>query len=215
MDFKRLHILCEGKTEKTFCDNILKPFLYNNNIIVSSSDNNGIEKWNNLKLKIEKKLKEDQSCIVSIFFDYYGITNKHQFPNWPSNKNSNDIYKKVNTIEIEMKNDLNMNINNRFIPYLQLHEFESLLFQDTTYFQNIFEDSNLDLQKLHNVFIQFPNPELINDNKTTSPSHRIQEIAKGFNKVIHGIRLAEEIGIQNMRNKCKHFNDWITKLENI
>ncbi len=59
------------------------------------------------------------------------------------------------------------------------------------------------------------NPELINDKRDTSPSHRILSLIPEYQKVSSGSLLADLISIDILRAKCKHFNDWLTKLESI
>ncbi|NQX81521.1 MAG: DUF4276 family protein [Flavobacteriaceae bacterium] len=68
-----------------------------------------------------------------------------------------------------------------------------------------------------NILDKFPNPELINNSKAIKPSRRLGEVLlkTKYNKVIHGVLLAEEIGLDRMRAKNKGFNDWISKLEKI
>ena len=63
----------------------------------------------------------------------------------------------------------------------------------------------------------FKSPEEINQGTKTAPSKSIlQELPRYQSlKVIAGVQIAQEIGITAMRQKCPHFNDWITRLESI
>jgi hypothetical protein len=61
----------------------------------------------------------------------------------------------------------------------------------------------------------FPNPELINDTPNNAPSYRLKPLINGYNKIVYGAILAESIGIQQIRNKCPRFNQWLTHLENL
>ena len=56
------------------------------------------------------------------------------------------------------------------------------------------------------------NPEELNDGQATAPSKRILKQYTGYEKVDDGFLLAQEIGIEQMRKSCPHFNDWVTKL---
>ncbi|MCG9911486.1 MAG: DUF4276 family protein [Flavobacteriales bacterium] len=53
---------------------------------------------------------------------------------------------------------------------------------------------------------------MINDNPTTSPSHRLSRIVKGYNKVVYGDILAEAIGLHRIRQKSPRFNAWVGRL---
>jgi hypothetical protein len=69
--------------------------------------------------------------------------------------------------------------------YIQLHEFEGLLFNEVEIFrQQIPPDDLIGIAELEQVFAKFDNPEMINDNKDTSPSHRLERIIKGYKKVV-------------------------------
>lgn len=62
---------------------------------------------------------------------------------------------------------------------------------------------------------RFDSPELIDDGETTAPSKRIiAEIPKyRHQKATAGPLIASRIGVQIMRERCPHFNDWVTILE--
>ncbi|EAL8918423.1 DUF4276 family protein, partial [Campylobacter jejuni] len=36
-----------------------------------------------------------------------------------------------------------------------------------------------------------------------------------YNKILHGGRIAKEIGIDNIRLKCRHFNKWCEKIHSL
>lgn len=104
----------------------------------------------------------------------------------------------------------------RVIPYIQVHEFEALLFSDTTAFPAIVTTLSPELlAELTAIRQQFPTPEHINDNPNTSPSHRITDIIPRYNKVVAGPLIAQEIGLPKIRQQCPRFNAWLTRLENL
>ena len=222
---KRL-IICEGQTEQAFCNDVLQDYFNAKGIIIENptikKSRGGIVAWNELKKQIETHLKQDSAAYVSLFIDYYGIKEKHLFPNW---KKSFDIVVKdhrLSFLEKEMYNNIDENLNYRFIPYLQLHEFESLLFCNKEVFDNSFEkDEFLDYNYFLETLQSFPNPEDINDGDTTAPSKRLERIIKGYKsqkdnfKVLYGSTIAHDIGLKKIMSKCPRFNAWIMKLENI
>ncbi|MCU0394084.1 MAG: DUF4276 family protein [Thermoflexibacter sp.] len=71
------------------------------------------------------------------------------------------------------------------------------------------------MDELQRVFQEYENPEMINDVKVTSPSHRLGRIIKGYHKVVYGNILAEAIGLEKIRRKSPRFNQWLEKIESI
>ena len=49
----------------------------------------------------------------------------------------------------------------------------------------------------------------------TAPSKRLAELIKGYNKVVYGSILAQEIGLEAIRTKSPRFHQWVTLLESI
>ncbi len=100
----------------------------------------------------------------------------------------------------------------RFLPYLQLHEYEGLLFSDPAAFaRGIYQpDLAASLQKVRDGF---PTPEDIDDGPETAPSKRVLKLYPPYRKPLYGTLAALEVGISTMRRECPHFRDWIERLE--
>lgn len=217
---KRLVVICEGQTEQEFCKSVLYPHFLNRGILLQhptiKRSRGGIVSWPKLVPEIELILKRDRSVIVSTLFDYYGIRGKHRFPSWENSKKIPSRPDRMSFLESEMKSNIISGSQHRFIPYLQLHEFEGLLFVDPAAFRQTFEDDELlDFEELEKIIRDNPNPELINDGEKTAPSKRLLRLVKGYNKVTDGSNIAMEIGLPKIRLCCPRFNAWITTLENI
>ena len=215
---KRLIVTCEGPTEKEFCKDVLAPHFYNLGIAIEAPiikhSGGGIVAWRILKGQLENHLRESDA-VVTTFIDYYGIKQVHNFPSWDIAKNAPNNMDKVLILEKAMKEDIKERFRHRFIPHLQLHEFESLLFSDVNVFAKNFADDEIDFMKLQKVVVQFPNPEDINNNPKTAPSARITDAVRGYSKVLDGNYLAVDIGLGKIRMCCPHFDEWVSSLENI
>jgi hypothetical protein len=215
---KRIVIICEGQTEQEFCNTVLSRHFLPKHIFIQSplikKSNGGIVCWKELKKQIENTLKSEPLAYVSLFIDYYGVHKEHNFPKWEETSKIASIYKRINEIEQSMLADIDNEFRHRFIPYMQLHEFEGLLFNNIDVFKRNFTTAELvGLEELQDTFDKFQNPELINNTPKNAPSKRLQRIIKKYNKIVHGNILAEAIGLPNIRSKCPHFNDWVSKID--
>lgn len=155
---------------------------------------------------------------MTTLIDFYGLKEEHQFPSWNESQSKVRVCERLEVLENTMYDDICESVRYRFIPYIQIYEFEALLFSDATIFDNLFETTEiLDSQYLQ-LTLQTP-PEEINDGLTTAPSKRLERIIKGYksevenNKVFYGALITQEIGIEKIREKCPRFNSWIEKLE--
>lgn len=213
---KKLIIICEGPTEKFFCKHLLEEHFKSLGIELEypliSHSNGGIVKWKYLKPQIENSLI-DESCYVTTFIDYYGIESHHAFPEWDTAHEESDKSRRMNILQEGMHADLSEEIKGRFIPYIQLHEFEALVFSNYAAFEDYYEEREANFVKLAEVCMQNPNPETINDSPMTAPSKRLITHIKRYNKIAHGVDLCKSIGLKTIREKCPRFNEWITKLE--
>jgi len=213
---KRVIIICEGETEREFCQKVLAPHLAQHDIFIQAplikKSIGGIVRWSVLKKEIETYLLES-NVIVTTLIDYYGLLKKYNFPKWDEGERIVDKNARMDFLEKAMKDDVLDNVRHRYIPYLQLHEFEGLLFNNIQLFYKQVPESELvGKAELKKTFDDYDNPEMINNNKETSPSHRLKRIIKGYNKVLYGHYFAEAIGIEQIRAKSPRFNSWIDKI---
>ena len=57
-----------------------------------------------------------------------------------------------------------------------------------------------------------PVPELINNSPEAAPSKRLIAAIPDYNKVVVGICVAMDIGLEKIREKCPLFNEWVERL---
>jgi hypothetical protein len=158
-------------------------------------------------------MKEDgnKDAFFTTMFDLYALP--MNFPGYADAQKLRDPYAKVGMLEESMARDIG---DRRFIPYLQLHEFEALVLADAGKLSWMFPD-HTGLNNLVRMSSAFASPELIDDGKETAPSKRIiREIPEyeGM-KVSVGPVTAGMIGLEVLRKRCRHFGEWLSKLENI
>ncbi|MCW3110090.1 MAG: hypothetical protein JWQ09_4596 [Segetibacter sp.] len=217
---KRIIVICEGPTEKEFCEKSLFPHFISKNIIIEypliKKSSGGIIKWSEIKRQIGNHLKQDTTAYVTMLIDYYGMYKKHEFPEWESSLKEADKNLRMDLLEKAMKDSIDAELRYRFIPYLQLHEFEGLLFNNIETFKSQIPANEItNIKELEGILTSYPNPEMINDMPETAPSKRLIKLISGYRKVVYGNILAEVIGLERIKNKCPRFNFWISKLESI
>ena len=219
----RLLIVAEGVTEETFVGKILTPHLsaraiYPSARLVEFSRTKariyrgGLLKYAAAKRDILLLLQEDPTIYVTTMFDLYALPTT--FPMYELAKQPTDPKERIKILEEGLRADIN---NDRFIPYIQLHEYEALLFSDISKIDYVMKtlQGESHLTKLERIMTQFPSPELINDGPTTAPSKRLLEIYSTYDKVLSGSLIAQEIGLSTIRKECPHFNSWLETLENL
>lgn len=213
--------IVEGPTEQIFMRDILAPYLWQKEIFITPiivskpGQKGGDVKFSRVKNDIEKHLKQRIDTYLTLFVDYYGI--KQDWPGVSNAKLINDPKEKaarINQATIQKVEELwsEYNPSRRFIPYISMHEFEALLFSNSTILAQKLSvrKSNVDL-----ILNECGEPENIDDSAQTAPSKRLESLSPRFKKTTTGIAIAKEIGLPTIREKCPIFNEWLTKIEQL
>lgn len=220
----RLHITAEGQTEQSFARKVLVPHLAKYDVfaaarcVLTSKDKRAAKEYRGGLLRYEKAerdirtwLKEDAhgDCRFTTMFDLYALP--HDFPGYAEAGRTPDPYERVGIIERSMARSIG---DRRFIPYIQLHEFEALILADPRKLDWEYLEHDAAIGALISM-VGNRNPELIDDGPTTAPSKRILKEIPEYDKVSAGVSVAEKIGIPALRAKCRHFNEWLSGLERL
>ena len=212
---KNLYIYCEGQTEESFINKVLYPYLFNIGICVipiicttkrtkTEKFKGGITNYQKIRNELLILCKQHKNEMLTTMFDYYGLPE-----NTPGIEDiSGNLYTRVSRIEKAIEADINM--PNLFFNLI-VHEFEGLLFTETSAFQSITD--NATVAKLQEVKDGFDSPEYINNSVDTAPSKRIESLIPNYAKILNGIIISERIGIDAILSQCEHFRDWITKIK--
>lgn len=221
---KTINIVCEGQTEEAFANRVLAPYFADRDTVVSAScvytnrklhargGGGSYEYYKNDLLRWMRQTTRTNTYFTSMI-DLYKIPD--DFPGLGSAAQIEDVYKKVEVLEENFKADLIDDDLWRFVPYLQLHEFESLIFADPEKLRAEFIDQEEAIDSLVQVAAEFGNPELINQGHTTAPSKRIIRELPGYSarKSSAGPLVTEQIGMPVLLARCQHFREWIARLE--
>ena len=212
---KRLNIVVEGQTEQSFVNEVLAPYLRNNGVSLiiprlirtSKTGRGGLVNYHHLHNTIKGLLSNphDGNIVVSSFVDFFRIPNN--MPGYDEAMRSGDDLQKVDNLQQVLGDSI---ADRRFIPYIQLHEFEALLFSNNNGFEYLWEDE-MSL-KTKTIVDSFENPEDINSAPETAPSKRLLAINQKYDKVLEGNVIALEVGINEMLAKCPRFAIWVSHL---
>jgi hypothetical protein len=121
-----------------------------------------------------------------------------------------DAYGRVALIEKRIKEDIR---DERLVPYVQLHEFEALVFADLSKVCTEYIGMERQVDDLQRLVACFENPELIDGGRETAPSKRILKVIPRYNKANAGVMIVKNIGIETLKLRCRHFAAWISRLE--
>lgn len=223
--YVRLNIIVEGQTEETFVNQTLKPHLSRFSVGVSArivttrkergaKYRGGLSTYFKAKRDITLWTKQDRNTDVrfTTMFDLYGLPT--DFPGYNTTPAKDDPYQRVEALEDALGKDIS---DRRFIPYIQLHEFEALILSDPHELDSQFDNCADGIARLVTMASRFPSPEHINDSSNTAPSKRIiREIPEyEGRKASAGPIVIERIGLSTLRSKCPHFAGWLGKLESL
>ena len=215
---KRLVIVCEGPTENEFCNDVLLPALLKFGICVEAPlikrSQGGIVSWHSVRQQILMHLHENETY-VTLLIDYYGIKDSHAFPGWEDGKKIADKTSRMRFLFGRMAADIPEEIRNRFIPYMQLHEFESLLFSDINVISQSFDKDEADIARLQRAVDEFDTPEDINSRRDLAPSKRLMSAIPSYDKVVFGSCLAHDIGLEKILSMCPLFREWYGQITSI
>ncbi len=213
-------ILVEGQTEETFVRDILAPYLSRKGVycipklattkrVKSGSDfKGGITSYPKIKDDILRLLHDSSAALVTTMIDFYGFASNVPFRDAVE---GNTCFERVSSLEALFKKDIN---NPRFFPYLQLHEFEAMVFVSPGAVALTLRERDKE-SRVTSIKREFNSPEEIDDNPETTPSKRLTKVFPSYQKPLHGPLIAKRIGFEAIRKECSHFNRWVEHLENL
>ncbi|MEI6285459.1 MAG: DUF4276 family protein [Bacillota bacterium] len=217
----RVHVICEGQTEEMFVNELLlQPLMVRNVCLLPSKigrpgHKGGNIKYDRLLLDIKRRLWNDVNCYCTTLMDYYGLDS--DFPGKAEAVLKNGLFEKYLAITKALEAQVLRDVGEagcRFIPYIQMHEFEGLLFSQPDMLAKSLQQPELG-GIFNRIRFEFDSPEEINDNYLTAPSKRIEAVFTTYDKPIHPVLAAKEIGLDTIRSECSLFNGWIRQLEQI
>jgi len=171
------------------------------------------EYYKNHLYKLRQQFKNQENYYFSTMIDFYALPK--DFPKLEESKKINDRYSQIEFLEDAFINDIKFQ---NFIPYLQMHEFETLLFCDIQAIVDHYFD--LDNGKLYHTITKdiksYKNIEMINSSEHNAPSKRLDRYTDGDycnRKVSSSYAILKNIDIEVLKKKCNHFSSWLFQIE--
>ena len=198
----RLAISVEGPTEERFVNKLLVPYLKNLQIYAVPlllGRNGGDASL--------PRVKKDLNCLAKSFdkvttlYDFYGFRGK-------------SVGETKQTLEKKILKSIAKPLRGKVFPYIQMYEFEGILFSSPEAIENAIQENGVE-DWAQGVLDNFDgNPEEINDSRQTAPSKRLLN-KTCYIKTVHGPDIAEEIGLDVLRQTCTGFGAWLDRLEHL
>ncbi len=207
-----IYIISEGTTEEEFINSSIYDYMSREGINdvraiklqTSRGHKGGSMSYVRFKMNILNLLKRENDIIVTSLIDFFRLEN--DFPKYTEAQRIVNVVERVSFLEKEIAQDID---SSRFVPYIQLHEFEGLLFSGKSGFELFTSIPSENMTELINTVDKYPNPELINEGPTTAPSKRLLRLIPEYRKTFHGPMIALENGFDSILAKCPRFNNWI------
>jgi len=213
-DVVRLNIIVEGQTERAFVQRVLAPHLWSTGvfaspIIVQTSARSigGVVTYGKVRRAILNSMKQQTDALFTTMFDLYGLPD--DWPGWHGLGGGPEVYDYVRELEVAFAEDIG---DRRFIPYMQVHEFEALLLAQPAGLLAPHPDAEDAVAALAEAVSECGGPELVDGGRETHPSARIARLIARYRKPFSGPEAAIAIGIEAMRDACPHFREWVDTL---
>lgn len=224
----RLYAMVEGKSEQLFMERVISPHLIKAGVqavaiqVATSRQSRrpdlatkgGVLSYHQTQRELGRLRSEHAGREVRFtsMIDYYALPD--DFPGHEEARRLGSASAAVAALEQAWGQDVG---DWRFIPYLQLHEFEALLLSDPERFESFYPDHKPAIRDLVAEVASCGNPEQIDDGVETAPSKRIAHHLPLYTrqKPTASSIVAQAIGLQTIRERCPHFAEWLTQLESL
>ena len=213
MNMPRLIFIVEGDSEQRFINEHLVSYLalkytgvpmHAQKITTNRKKNvkGGNVNYELLKNEIKRTFAQG-GVMITTFLDFFKLPT--DYPGY-----TQDV-KQIDQIEDAIRTDcISIIPPTSFLPYIQKHEFETLMFANAAGYSSVVDTA--ELNEILNVLKQFSTPEDINGSPETAPSKRLLSIFK-YKKVADSALVLKDVDIDILRRRCPRFNEWVARLE--
>jgi hypothetical protein len=185
----RLHFLVEGESEEAFVQEVLGPHLWSFEVTSAVCSMGGAHNFQRWQRDLRRWMRSDQNADARFtsMVDLYRLPS--DFPS--TTPSTTDPLQRVEHIERAIAAEI---ADRRFIPYVQLHEFEALLLTAPESFASVFPGRTIAVSGLRAECAGVA-PEFIDDTPERSPSKRILKHFPDYDKRAAAPVIAQAIGL--------------------
>lgn len=213
INMPRLIFIVEGDSEQRFINEHLVSYLtlkfpgvsmHAQKITTNRKKNvkGGNVNYELLKNEIRRTYAQG-GVLITTFMDFFRLPT--DYPGY-----TQDV-KQISQIEDAIRVDCSSIIPpTAFLPYIQKHEFETLLFAYSAGFSKVVDAAKM--SEILSVLKKFSNPEDINGSPETAPSKRLLSIFN-YKKVADSALVMKDVDIDALRKRCPRFDAWVGRLE--
>ena len=224
----RLYFYVEGQTEQAYAQTVLREHLSGFSVMVEGAVlaatkrrhrvvfRGGGRHYAPMKNDLRRFLQQHRGPEVRVttMFDLYGLAR-----DFPGTTEADQIrhlpLERVQILEEVLSRDID---DQRVVPHIQLHEFETILFCELEALAFYFDDCSRQIEALRaGAGQELATPELIDDGQASAPSKRIAKYFPEYpaRKMDAAVEIASAIDLTVIRAKCAHLDHWLTTLENL
>jgi hypothetical protein len=223
----RVLVVVEGPTERASLQQrdvaakfVAAGFSVHPKVVGKPGHKGGVRPFGRVLPEIVALLRQEPQAKVSTIFDFYALP-LTQWPGYPQSAGlpaAQAVTVIENGMAAAVANAIPNLVPGRFIPYIQLFEFEALLFSDPAVMAQAFGNP-----ALHTIFAGIVAAsggcEAINNGLATAPSKRIEAVfpayKKGSGLNAHAPIILGAIARNNWPHllmACPRFRNWLSLL---
>lgn len=221
----RVVVVCEGETEEEFVRDVLAPgfcgvglYLEPQMVNTSPEHRGGALNYERVRRHLRNTLRQKSAPVVTTLFDLYKLDKR--FPGFEQSQAIRDLGQRLALLRRELHTDVVAAagcLPGRFIPYIQAHEFEALLFSDVPTLTGVEPAWEAATAALSAARTAADSPEHINDGPESKPAAHLERELKnpGYRKRTHGPVAAQKIGLAKIEAECAFFAAWLAQIREL
>jgi hypothetical protein len=171
--------------------------------------------YGRVRRHLRNQLRRKGEFFVTTLFDLYRL--ESDFPGLEDSKKQNGLERRLAVLNAAIHADI-VAISEcrpeRFVPYIQPHEFEALLFSDVGTVTSTEPAWISKTLILRNIRDSAESPEHINERPGNNPAaHLERELQRpSYRKTLHGPTITRRIGLGRIESECSFFARWLKQL---
>jgi hypothetical protein len=222
----RVVVVCEGETEEEFVRDVLAPGFHGLDLYIepqmvetSPGHRGGALNYDRVKPHLRNVLRQKSAPVVTTLFDLYKLDKR--FPGFEQSLALPDLGQRLEVLQRALHADVVSAAGcrpERFIPYIQPHEFEALLFSDVTALPLVNPSwPKKSIDRLLEIRQAAESPEHINNRPETKPAAHLERelCSPSYHKRRHGPSAAQKIGLARIEAECPFFAAWLARIREL